>query len=242
MTGWLASSAIPSIVTISRPVMAPAPSVQERIGRPSTWTVQLPQWPAPHPNFVPVNPSVSRNTQSNGVSVSASTSTLLPLIRSVNIAVASMAVGLAHVPARGRPGAAGKSQQRTSRNSAPDAERASIGAASAPDQLADQAKGAIALCGIVRVRDDGDLIDKTGVSKALQLIARLVRSSRNREPFDQFVRDEIAMRGTGNHVLIVLVMLPYLVHDVHRCGIELEGKLPFQDPRDVGFDRVACGL
>jgi hypothetical protein len=40
----------------------------DRIAAPSTCTVQAPQNPAPQPNFVPVSSSVSRNTQSNGVS------------------------------------------------------------------------------------------------------------------------------------------------------------------------------
>src|SRR5947199_117624 len=77
-----------SIVVISRPANRLAARVQERMGWPSTCTVQAPQRPAPQPNFVPVRPSVSRKTQSRGVSGSASTSTVLPLIFSANITIA----------------------------------------------------------------------------------------------------------------------------------------------------------
>src|SRR5713226_5676422 len=41
---------------------------QERRAAPSTCTVQAPHNPAPQPNFVPVSCSVSRKTQSSGVS------------------------------------------------------------------------------------------------------------------------------------------------------------------------------
>src|ERR1041384_5549991 len=41
-------------------------------------TVHAPQSPAPHPYFVPVNPIVSRKTQSNGVSGSTSTVWIFP--------------------------------------------------------------------------------------------------------------------------------------------------------------------
>src|SRR3979411_1027211 len=76
-----------SMGVVSLPANPPAGSEQERIGWPSMCTVQAPQRPAPQPNLVPVRPSVSRNTQSSGVSGSASTSTVLPLIFSANIAV-----------------------------------------------------------------------------------------------------------------------------------------------------------
>src|SRR5258705_13289768 len=74
------------MVTMSRPLMAPACSEHERIGTPFTWTVQAPHCPTPQPNFVPVMPSVSRSTQRSGVSGSTSTLTFLPLILSANIA------------------------------------------------------------------------------------------------------------------------------------------------------------
>src|SRR5271169_1280214 len=63
---------------------------QERTGSPSTWTVQAPQRPAPQPNFVPVNSSVSRRTQSRGVSGATSTFRSLPLMYRV---MAAMFVG-----------------------------------------------------------------------------------------------------------------------------------------------------
>jgi hypothetical protein len=51
---------------------------QERVATPSTCTVQAPHWATPHPYFVPVSPICSRIAQSNGVSGSASTSTVRP--------------------------------------------------------------------------------------------------------------------------------------------------------------------
>jgi hypothetical protein len=41
---------------------------------PSMCTVQAPHWAMPQPNLVPVKPSVSRSTHSNGVSGSTSIS------------------------------------------------------------------------------------------------------------------------------------------------------------------------
>src|SRR4030088_1453978 len=46
--------------------------MQERVATPSTCTVQAPHSAMPQPNFVPVMPSTSRRTQSNGVSPSTS--------------------------------------------------------------------------------------------------------------------------------------------------------------------------
>src|SRR5271167_1137522 len=60
---------------------------QERTGSPSRWTVHAPQRPAPQPNFVPVNSSVSRRTQSKGVSGATSTFRSLPLMRRVMAAM-----------------------------------------------------------------------------------------------------------------------------------------------------------
>src|ERR1700746_4107577 len=74
-----------SMVTISRAANAPAGSEHDRIGVPSTWTVQAPQRPTPQPNLVPVRPSVSRRTHKSGVSGSTSTSKLLSLTLSANI-------------------------------------------------------------------------------------------------------------------------------------------------------------
>src|SRR5271167_3843142 len=60
---------------------------QERTGSPSRWTVHAPQRPAPQPNFVPVNSSVSRRTQSRGVSGATSAFRSLPLMRRVMTAM-----------------------------------------------------------------------------------------------------------------------------------------------------------
>ena len=50
------------------PATAATGSTQVRVATPSRCTVQAPHCAMPHPNLVPVSPSVSRNTQSNGVS------------------------------------------------------------------------------------------------------------------------------------------------------------------------------
>src|SRR5579864_5470908 len=65
---------------------------QERVGDPSTCTVQAPHSPAPQPNLVPVSSRVSRNTQSNGVSGETLTFFSLPLTRSVMSAILSVDV------------------------------------------------------------------------------------------------------------------------------------------------------
>jgi len=54
-------------------------NTQERVGTPSTCTVQAPHWPSPQPYLVPTRPSVSRSAQSKGVSGSTSTAWVLPL-------------------------------------------------------------------------------------------------------------------------------------------------------------------
>ena len=56
---------------------------QARAGRPSRCTVQAPHCAAPQPNLVPLRSSVSRSTQSSGVSPSTSTLRLAPLTSSV---------------------------------------------------------------------------------------------------------------------------------------------------------------
>src|SRR5947209_19395921 len=53
--------------------------IQERIAAPSICTVHALHSAMPHPSFVPVMPSTSRNTQSSGVSPSTSTLRVLPL-------------------------------------------------------------------------------------------------------------------------------------------------------------------
>src|ERR1700704_2848458 len=58
----------------------------ERMGCPSRCTVHAPHNAMPQPNLVPVRPSVSRSTHSNGMSGSTSTSVSLPLTLSLIIA------------------------------------------------------------------------------------------------------------------------------------------------------------
>ena len=70
------------------PATAAIRVVHDRIASPSTCTVQAPQSACPQPNFVPVNPSVSRSTQSNGVSAPTSTECCFPF---TVIAMASIA-------------------------------------------------------------------------------------------------------------------------------------------------------
>jgi hypothetical protein len=53
--------------------------IHERVGALSMCTVQAPHNAMPQPNFVPVMPSTSRNTQRSGVSLSTSTLCVLPL-------------------------------------------------------------------------------------------------------------------------------------------------------------------
>src|SRR5579883_1356666 len=52
---------------------------QERVATPSMCTVQAPHWAMPQPYLVPVMPSVSRSTQSNGVRGSAFACSDFPL-------------------------------------------------------------------------------------------------------------------------------------------------------------------
>jgi len=56
------------------PIVVP----HERTGLPSRCTVHAPHCCCPQPNFVPVRPSVSRSTQSSGMSSGASTRWRLP--------------------------------------------------------------------------------------------------------------------------------------------------------------------
>src|SRR5262245_23496959 len=61
-----------------------APTVEtcvwhDRTGEPSPCTVQAPHWPMPQPNFVPFMCSVSRRTQSSGMSPGVSTECVSPL-------------------------------------------------------------------------------------------------------------------------------------------------------------------
>src|SRR6266705_6708920 len=78
----LAGGLVPmaSIVVTRLPAAAETGVMHERAGLPSTCTVHAPHSAMPQPNFVPVIPSTSRITQSNGVSSSTSTLRDLPLI------------------------------------------------------------------------------------------------------------------------------------------------------------------
>ena len=64
---------IPSIVVILLPATADTVVIQERVGWPSTCTVQAPHSPIPQPNLVPVIPRWSRSTHKSGVSSAAVT-------------------------------------------------------------------------------------------------------------------------------------------------------------------------
>src|SRR5216683_7575775 len=70
---------IASIVVIAEVPTLSTEVTQERVGAPSTCTVHAPQSAIPHPNFVPVIPSTSRNTHKSGVSPSTSTVRWTPL-------------------------------------------------------------------------------------------------------------------------------------------------------------------
>src|SRR5262245_30396748 len=66
------------MVTTRLPSTADASVWQARTALPSTCTVQAPHRPAPQPYLVPVSPTWSRMTQSNGVLAAASTDTCRP--------------------------------------------------------------------------------------------------------------------------------------------------------------------
>src|SRR5258705_346370 len=88
-------SALPcEVVQIaSMVVTAPSPTLSigvmhDRRGVPSTCTAHTPHSAIPQPNLVPVIPSTSRNTHSNGVSASTSTLCAVPLTLRVKAIVA----------------------------------------------------------------------------------------------------------------------------------------------------------
>ena len=66
-------------MVVTAPVTAETGITQERTGVPSMWTVQAPHWAMPQPNFVPFSFSLSRSTQSSGMSGLTSSSMRLPL-------------------------------------------------------------------------------------------------------------------------------------------------------------------
>src|SRR3989442_1087231 len=67
------------MVVTRLPATAATGSTQLRVATPSKWTVHAPHCARPQPNFVPVRPSVSRSTQSSGVSGLSVTERDLPL-------------------------------------------------------------------------------------------------------------------------------------------------------------------
>src|ERR1700733_4407056 len=83
--GCVRFSESPSMVVTCLPSTRETGATQDRIALPSRCTVQAPQSAIPHPNFVPVIPSESRNTQSNGVDGSTSTSTRFPFTKKLVI-------------------------------------------------------------------------------------------------------------------------------------------------------------
>src|SRR3954453_23968557 len=66
------------VVTCELPMLSIGVT-QDRVATPSMCTVQAPHSAAPQPNLVPVMPSTSRRTQSNGVSPSTSALCAVPL-------------------------------------------------------------------------------------------------------------------------------------------------------------------
>src|SRR4029077_11585656 len=85
-TGWLLSEERPSMVTTFMPSRAPIGTEQDRIAVPLICTVQAPHCAIPQPNFVPVKPITSRNTQRSGVSGSMSICRDTPLTSIVTTA------------------------------------------------------------------------------------------------------------------------------------------------------------
>ncbi|CAG9231666.1 hypothetical protein PSP6_590065 [Paraburkholderia tropica] len=70
-------------MVILRPSSAATGSTHERTATPSRCTVQAPHCAMPQPNFVPVRPTISRNTQSSGMSGGASIVWVSPLMVNV---------------------------------------------------------------------------------------------------------------------------------------------------------------
>ncbi len=75
---WLVSPTA-SMVTTRLPATAETGVMHERVGSPSTCTVQAPHRAMPQPYLVPVRSKKSRTTQSSGVSGEALKSMALPL-------------------------------------------------------------------------------------------------------------------------------------------------------------------
>src|SRR5215203_59712 len=81
------------MVVISDVPMLSIGVTHERVAFPSTCTVQAPHSAMPQPNFVPVMPSTSRNTQRSGVSPSTSTVCICPLTLRVEVMTSFRSAG-----------------------------------------------------------------------------------------------------------------------------------------------------
>src|SRR5207248_8898236 len=86
------------MVVTRRPATEPTGVMHDRVARPSRCTVQAPHWAMPQPYLVPVSPSVSRRTQSSGVSGASDTVRGRPL----TVKVRSDIDGLLSVGPRGK--------------------------------------------------------------------------------------------------------------------------------------------
>src|SRR3954453_9143722 len=73
------------VTILSAALTLPTGIEHERMTSPLRCTEQAPHWATPQPYFVPVRPACSRITHSSGVSGSACTSRVLPLILSFAI-------------------------------------------------------------------------------------------------------------------------------------------------------------
>src|SRR5271157_1177354 len=82
------------MVVIGLPATAEMGVTHDCTGWPSMWTVQAPHSDMPHPNLVPVMPSVSRKTQSSGMAETASTDCGLPF--KVNLTAGILTLLWAH--------------------------------------------------------------------------------------------------------------------------------------------------
>src|SRR5258708_20220495 len=74
------------VTILSVALMLASGTEQERCTSPLMCTEQAPHCATPQPYFVPVSPTCSRTTHRRGVSPSARTSTVLPLMLSLAIA------------------------------------------------------------------------------------------------------------------------------------------------------------
>src|ERR671930_937585 len=96
-SGWSRS---PSIVVTSRSPTVCTSVMHESTGTPSSWTVQLPQWPSPQAIFVPVSPSGPRSVSARVWPTGASTSYLAPFTCNSTIGRHRQDVRQVHEPKR----------------------------------------------------------------------------------------------------------------------------------------------